>query len=53
MILSDEMCQQILEKAEENAGMSHFAWDMCDPLELIAYIVMCADELRGLKNGNS
>ena len=50
MFLSAEMCQQILEKVEENGGLTHHAWDMCDPLELIADIVHTADRLRGVKD---
>lgn len=49
MILDDEMCKQILELVEKNAGLTHQAWDMLDPLELIADIVQTADTLRGLK----
>lgn len=52
-ILNDALCQQILEKVEENAGFSHNVWDMFDPLELIADIVHTADKLRGLHNDNS
>jgi hypothetical protein len=50
MIIDDEMCQEILELTERNAGMSHQAWDMLDPLETIAVIVMYADQLRGIKH---
>lgn len=53
MIISDEMCQEILELTERNAGMSYQTWDLLDPLETIAVIVAYADQLRGINNDNS
>lgn len=41
-----EVCQKILGIVEENAGLTHHAWDMLDPLELIALIVYTADRLK-------